>query len=100
MELLRQLIEVGVLGLLAYLFVLGATIAAARRPIRARGPTDAPVALAAAAAAVAFLVVSTLFDVMSFPHTPYLLLIMAALLAVAITTHDDDRQEEGTTSSS
>ena len=29
-----------------------------------------------------FLVVSTLFDVMSFPHVPYIFLWMAAMLAV------------------
>ena len=94
MELLRQLIEVGVLGLAAYLFMIGAIVGVARRPIRARGPTDAPVALAAAAAAVGFLVVSTLFDVMSFPHSPYLVLFMAALLAVVVTAPEaeDDQQ--------
>ncbi|MDX6720089.1 MAG: hypothetical protein QOJ63_2343, partial [Solirubrobacteraceae bacterium] len=89
MELLRQLIEVGVLGLAAYLFMIGAIVGVARRPIRARGP-DAPVALAAAAAAVGFLVVSTLFDVMSFPHSPYLVLFMAALLAAAVTAREDE----------
>ena len=43
-----------------------------------------PSAWPAAAAAVAFLVVSTLFDVMSFPHCPYIVLWMAALLAVVV----------------
>lgn len=82
MELLRQLIEVGVVGLLAYLMLAVAVVAVARGPIRARRPDDTPVALAVAAAAVCFLVVSTLFDVMSFPHVPYIFLWMAALLAV------------------
>ena len=85
MELLRQLVEVGVLGLLAYLAMGATVVAVARRPIRSRDPYDAPVALAAAAAAVCFLVVSTLFDVMSFPHVPYIFLWMAALLAVITT---------------
>ena len=40
------------------------------------------------AAAVAFLVVSTLFDVMSFPHCPYILLWLAALLTVAMEPED------------
>ena len=82
MELLRQLIEVGVIGLLAYVGMAVTVVAVARGPIRSRDPEDAPVALAAAAAAVCFLVVSTLFDVMSFPHVPYIFLWMAALLAV------------------
>jgi hypothetical protein len=84
MELLRQIIEVGVVGLLIYLAMGVAVIAVARGPIRARG-RDAPVALAVAAAAVCFLVVSTLFDVMSFPHVPYIFLWMAAILAVIAT---------------
>lgn len=85
MELLRQLVEVGVIGLLAYLAMGAMVVAVARRPIRSRDPEDAPVALAAAAAAVCFLVVSMLFDVMSFPHVPYIFLWMAALLAVITT---------------
>jgi hypothetical protein len=82
MELLRQLIEVGVIGLLAYIMLVVAVVAVARGPIRARRSDDSPVALAVAAVAVCFLMVSTLFDVMSFPHVPYLFLWMAALLAV------------------
>ena len=85
MELLRQLVEVGVLGLLAYLAMGATVVAVARRPIRTRDPEDAPVGLVAAAAAVCFLVLSTLFDVMSFPHVPYIFLWMAALLAVITT---------------
>jgi len=85
MEMLRQLIEVGVIGLLAYLAMGIAIVATARRPIRSRDHHDAPIALAAAAAAVCFIVVSTLFDVMSFPHVPYIFLWMAALLAVITT---------------
>ncbi len=82
MELLRQLIEVGVIGLLAYIMLVVAVVAVARGPIRARRSDDSPVALVVAAVAVCFLMVSTLFDVMSFPHVPYLFLWMAALLAV------------------
>ena len=81
MELLRQLIEVGVVGLAAYILMVLSIVGTARAPIRARGP-DSRVALAAAATAVSFLVVSTLFDVMSFPHCPYILLWMGGLLAV------------------
>jgi hypothetical protein len=86
MELLRQLIEVGVIGLVAYAAMAATVVAVARRLIRGRDREDAPVALAAAAAAVCFLVVSTLFDVMSFPHVPYTFLWMAGLLAVIVST--------------
>jgi hypothetical protein len=84
MELLQQIIEVGVIGLVAYLLVIVSIVGVARAPIRARRPVDAPVALAAAATAVAFLVLSTLFDIMSFPHCPYIFLWIAALLAVVV----------------
>ena len=49
-----------------------------------REPPSAPIALVGAAAAVAFLVVSTLFDVMSFPHCPYIFLFIAGFLAAAV----------------
>lgn len=82
MELLRQLIEGGVLGLLAYVLMAVTVVAVAHRLVRARAADDAPVALVAAAAAVCFLTVSALFDVMSFPHVPYTFLWVAALLAI------------------
>ena len=99
MELLLQLVEVGVLGLAAYLLLIGAIVAVARKHIRARGPTS-QIGLVAAAAAIGFLVVSTLFDVMSFPHTPYLLLVTAGLLAAVVATErDDDAGKAGAWSS-
>jgi hypothetical protein len=82
MELLRQLIEVGVVGVLAFVMMIVAVVGVARGPIRARRPDEAPIALSVASSAVCLLVVSTLFDVMSFPHVPYVFLWMAALLAV------------------
>ncbi len=85
MEMLRQLIEVGVVGLAAYIMLMVSIVATARAPIRRRRPDESRVALAAAATAVSFLVISTLFDVMSFPHCPYILLWMAGLLAVVVT---------------
>jgi hypothetical protein len=95
MELLRTLIEVGAFGLLAYVVMLGTIVAAARRPIRERRPRDSAIALSAAAAAVAWLVVSALFDVMAFPHCPYIGLWMAGLLAVVVSAERDRRQEAG-----
>ena len=73
------------LGLLAYRRWARRWCSSARKPIRSRDLHDAPVALAAAAAGVCFIVVSTLFDVMSFPHVPYIFLWMAGLLAVITT---------------
>lgn len=93
MELLRQLIEVGVFGVLAFLVLIGTIVAVARRPIRDRRPDDAAVALSAACAAVALLVVSTLFDAMAFPHCPYIALSMAGLLAVIVSQPRRDAPE-------
>jgi hypothetical protein len=83
MEMLDRLVEGGVIGVSAYILLLASVVAVARRPIRRRDPRWSPVALSAAAASVSFLVMSFLFDVMSFPHCPYILLSMAGLLAVA-----------------
>ena len=92
MELLRQLIEVGVVGLAAFILMVLSIVWTARAPIRARGP-DSRVALAAAATAISFLTVATLFDVMSFPHCPYILLWMAGLLAVSVSTSSEEDDE-------
>lgn len=93
MELLRTLIEVGAFGLLAYVAMLGSIVVAARRPIRERRPRDSAVALSAAAAAVAWLVLSALFDVMAFPHCPYIGLWMAGLLAVVVSPERERRED-------
>jgi hypothetical protein len=50
------------------------------------------VALACAAAAVAFLVVSFLFDTLSFPHVPYIFLSLAGLLAVVVRPDGTEEQ--------
>jgi hypothetical protein len=89
MEYLQQLIQVGAFGLAVYLVMILGVVMVARRPIRERRPDEAPVALAAAAAAISFLVVSSLFDVMSFPHAPYIFLTMAAMLAVLVSTRGE-----------
>ena len=83
-EILTRTIETGVLGLVAFLVVGIAVVLAARPTIAARDPTFAPLALAGAAAAVCFLVVSTLFDVLSFPHGTYIFLYMAGLVAAVV----------------
>jgi len=83
-DLLMRLVETGVVGVAAYLLMLLLGIGAAVPIIRRREPGRAPPALAIAAAAAAFLVLSALFDIMSFPHGPYILMIMLGLLAVLV----------------
>jgi O-antigen ligase len=80
-EILQRTIEMGVLGLVAFLLMGGSVLSLARHVIRSDGE-QAYLALVGAAAAVAFLVASTLFDVLSFPHDTYVFLYMAGLVAV------------------
>ena len=61
-----------------------AVVATVRRTIHSRDPVLAPIALAAAGAAVAYFTVSTLFDALSFPHTPYIFLTFAGFAAVLV----------------
>jgi hypothetical protein len=89
-EVLSRLVEVGVLGLAAYLVMIVSVVVAARAAIRSRDSATSPIALAVAAAAVGFLVLSFLFDVMAFPHVPYLLLTLAGLLAVVLRPAEDE----------
>jgi hypothetical protein len=93
-EILQRIIEMGVLGLIAYLLMGASVIFFARTTIAGRDPTWAPLALIGAAAAVSFLTVSTLFDVISFPHATYIFLFVAGLVAVVI---EEPRPEEDET---
>ena len=81
-ELLTRLVESGIVGVLAFILIIFTIVGVAAPIIRSRDPARAPPALAIAAAAVPFLVLSALFDEMSFPHAPYALLTLAGLLAV------------------
>ena len=83
-DLLMRVVETGLIGLSAYVVMLIGVVVIAAPVIRARRPEWAGAALSVAAASAAFLVLSVLFDVMSFPHTPYLLMILFGLLAVVI----------------
>jgi hypothetical protein len=83
-DLLMRVVETGLLGLAAYVLMLLLAIGAAVPVIRGRDPSRAPPALAIAAAAGAFLVLSALFDIMSFPHGPYILMILFGFLAVIV----------------
>jgi O-antigen ligase len=83
-EILNRTVETGVIGLAAFLMIGISVILAARRTIAGRDPTDAPSALVGAAVAVCFIVISTLFDVLGFPHATYVFLYIAGLTAVAV----------------
>ena len=81
-DLLTRLVESGIVGLVAFILMVVMIIAVAAPIIRSRDPARASPALAIAAAAAPFLVLSVLFDIMSFPHAPYILLTLAGLLSV------------------
>lgn len=84
-QILLLLVEVGVVGLLAYLAVIFyATYVGCRA---ARCLTDARArsfALAVAAISVAFFIVQLLFDALSFPQVPYIFFIVLGLLAALV----------------
>jgi hypothetical protein len=83
-EVLHTTIETGLIGLLAYLLIPVSVLLSVRKRIRRREDQWSSVALIGAACAVAFLVVSFLFDVMSFPHAGYIFLYIAALVTIVL----------------
>jgi O-antigen ligase len=83
-EILQRLIEMGVVGLIAYFAIGIAVIYATRLTIRRADHMWSPLALIGAASAISFLVASCLFDVLSFPHATYIFLYMAGLTAVVV----------------
>ena len=83
-EILHRVLEMGVIGLLAYVFMILSAVIFSGPTIAARDPRRAPVALIGAAAGVSFLVISTLFDVLAFPHATYIFLYMAGLVSVVL----------------
>lgn len=83
-EILREGIETGVLGLAAFLLIPLSLILICRKIVSQRDPTLSPIALYGVTAGVCLLVVSTLFDVMSFPHGTCTFLYIAGLVVAAI----------------
>jgi hypothetical protein len=83
-EVLGRLVETGVVGLVAFLLIGVSVVFAARRTIAGRVAPDAGLALVGAAAAVCFVVVSSLFDVLGYPHVTYIFLYIAGLVAVVV----------------
>src|SRR5262249_51839094 len=65
-EYLDELWQVGVLGLLAFVWMILAPVVIARSAIRSRDPTISSLALATSGGCVAFLVACPLFDALSF----------------------------------
>ena len=82
-EYIDELWEVGIVGLVAFVWMILAPVVAARRAIRSRGPTIASLALATSGGCVAFLVVCALFDALSFTEAPYMFFLVAALATIA-----------------
>jgi O-antigen ligase len=83
-EILGRTVETGVLGLAAFLLIGVSVVFAARSTIASRAGPYAGLALIGTAAAVCFLVVSALYDVLSFAHITYVFLYMAGLVAVVV----------------
>jgi len=83
-EVLGRLVETGVIGLAAFLLIGVAVVFAARSTIAGRVAPYAGLALIGAAAAVCFVVVSSLFDVLGYPHVTYIFLYIAGLVAVVV----------------
>jgi O-antigen ligase len=80
-EILGRTVETGVLGVLAFVLISVAVVFTARRTIASRVSPYAGLALIGTAAAVCFLTVSTLFDVLGFPHITYIFLCLAGFVA-------------------
>jgi O-antigen ligase len=78
-QYLLMLIETGVIGTGIYIILILSVVRVAHRAIRARDPIRGPPALAASAAAVAFGISNLLFDVLAFPHVPYLFGFVAGI---------------------
>jgi O-antigen ligase len=83
-EILSRTVETGVLGLLAFLLIPISVVLAGRRTVARRDPRWAPPALCGVASAVCFIVSSTLYDVMAFPHGTCTFLYIAGLAAVVV----------------
>jgi hypothetical protein len=83
-EYLGLLITTGAIGVAAYLAILAAMMSLAHRTIRESGwgadPRRSSPALAALAGIGVVALASALFDVLSFPHVPYLLFFVAGMV--------------------
>jgi hypothetical protein len=89
-EFLDRLIEGGVIGLVAYVLMLLSVVFVAAAAIRRREPMATTVGIVAAAAAMGTVLLSGTYDLMAFPHCPYILFSLAGLLAVAVKSPEPD----------
>jgi small-conductance mechanosensitive channel len=83
-EILLVGIETGILGLAAFLMIGISVILAARKTVALRDPRWSPAALWGVAAGVCLLVVSTLYDLIGFPHGTCIFLYTAGLVGVVV----------------
>jgi hypothetical protein len=81
-EYLGMIVGVGLIGLIAFVAIMLATMSAAHPVIRGRDPTRADLALGCSAAIAVFAVATLLFDILARPHDTYLLFFIAGLVAV------------------
>ena len=83
-EILLRLIEGGVLGLASFALVPACVVGCSRKTIALREPSSAPVALVGASVAVAFFVLSFLYDELAFPHPVYIFFYLVGLETVIL----------------
>jgi O-antigen ligase/polysaccharide polymerase Wzy-like membrane protein len=81
-EYLGLIVGVGLIGLLAYLAMIVATMSGAHALIRGRDPTRADLALACSGSVAVFAVATLLFDILARPHVAYLFFFLGGLVAV------------------
>ncbi len=82
-QFIDEIWEVGIVGLLAFMWMILAPVVIARRAIRTRGPTVSSLALACSGGCVAFFVVCALLDTMGFTEAPYMFFLVASLTTIA-----------------
>lgn len=82
-EYLALLLTVGLIGSLLFIAMILAAMVVAHPTIRHGSPERSDAALASSAACMVFLVVSLLFDSMSFAQAPYTFFLVAAIGTVA-----------------
>lgn len=87
-EVTLRLVETGALGLIAFLLIPVSLIAVTRRVAAGRDLQASTAAACGVVAGVVFIVVSTLYSVMSMPHAPDVFLYVAGLAVVAVGAPD------------